>query len=216
MELCNSTPDPVLPFLSCFHREHILLQVLFGQWKVCFHPVHLWHRLLRCIPTITHNPRAVEFTFTNFSLQCKKNKKKQATQQSFEDLQTQRVMANVRERQRTQSLNDAFSQLRKIIPTLPSDKLSKIQTLKLACRYIDFLYQVRSSETIRTYESTIEDLVLSDKKLQNFELLLSSLLRCKRKISLNWTDQSFELKLLLTQTLMFSCWCCRCCRATTA
>jgi len=51
-------------------------------------------------------------------------------------------MANVRERQRTQSLNDAFSQLRKIIPTLPSDKLSKIQTLRLATRYIDFLYQV--------------------------------------------------------------------------
>lgn len=51
-------------------------------------------------------------------------------------------MANVRERQRTQSLNEAFASLRKIIPTLPSDKLSKIQTLKLATRYIDFLYQV--------------------------------------------------------------------------
>ena len=63
-------------------------------------------------------------------------------QQTLEELQNQRVLANVRERQRTQSLNDAFSQLRKIIPTLPSDKLSKIQTLKLATRYIDFLYQV--------------------------------------------------------------------------
>ena len=62
--------------------------------------------------------------------------------QTLEELQNQRVLANVRERQRTQSLNDAFSQLRKIIPTLPSDKLSKIQTLKLATRYIDFLYQV--------------------------------------------------------------------------
>ena len=29
-------------------------------------------------------------------------------------------MANVRERQRTQSLNEAFAALRKIIPTLPS------------------------------------------------------------------------------------------------
>lgn len=46
-----------------------------------------------------------------------------------------RSMANVRERQRTQSLNEAFGSLRKIIPTLPSDKLSKIQTLKLALRY---------------------------------------------------------------------------------
>lgn len=61
-----------------------------------------------------------------------------------QDVQSQRVLANVRERQRTQSLNEAFSALRKIIPTLPSDKLSKIQTLKLAARYIDFLYQVNS------------------------------------------------------------------------
>ena len=58
----------------------------------------------------------------------------------FEDeIQHQRVIANVRERQRTQSLNEAFASLRHIIPTLPSDKLSKIQTLKLATNYIEFL-----------------------------------------------------------------------------
>ncbi|XP_074470187.1 twist-related protein 1a [Sebastes fasciatus] len=67
---------------------------------------------------------------------------------SFDDLHTQRVMANVRERQRTQSLNEAFTSLRKIIPTLPSDKLSKIQTLKLAARYIDFLCQVLQSDEL--------------------------------------------------------------------
>lgn len=67
-------------------------------------------------------------------------------EQNFEDLHSQRVIANVRERQRTQSLNDAFASLRKIIPTLPSDKLSKIQILKLASRYIDFLYQVLQSD----------------------------------------------------------------------
>ncbi|CAJ1055286.1 twist-related protein 2-like [Xyrichtys novacula] len=63
-----------------------------------------------------------------------------------EDPHGQRVIANIRERQRTQSLNEAFASLRKIIPTLPSDKLSKIQTLKLASRYIDFLYQVLQSD----------------------------------------------------------------------
>lgn len=77
---------------------------------------------------------------------ARKMRKKSPSTQSLEDLQNQRVLANVRERQRTQSLNDAFSQLRKIIPTLPSDKLSKIQTLKLATRYIDFLYQVLRSD----------------------------------------------------------------------
>ncbi|XP_066571660.1 twist-related protein isoform X2 [Amia ocellicauda] len=75
-------------------------------------------------------------------------KSSSSSPQSFEELQTQRVMANVRERQRTQSLNEAFAALRKIIPTLPSDKLSKIQTLKLAARYIDFLYQVLQSDEL--------------------------------------------------------------------
>ncbi|KAL0099867.1 hypothetical protein PUN28_019945 [Cardiocondyla obscurior] len=64
-----------------------------------------------------------------------------------QELQNQRAMANVRERQRTQSLNEAFAALRKIIPTMPSDKLSKIQTLKLATRYIDFLFHVLKSNT---------------------------------------------------------------------
>ncbi|XP_071451313.1 twist-related protein-like [Hetaerina americana] len=66
--------------------------------------------------------------------------------QSPEEAHAQRAMANVRERQRTQSLNEAFASLRKIIPTLPSDKLSKIQTLKLAARYIDFLCRVLEEE----------------------------------------------------------------------
>lgn len=62
--------------------------------------------------------------------------------QSPEELRTQRMLANVRERQRTQSLNEAFASLRRVIPTFPSDKLSKIQTLRLASHYIDFLRQV--------------------------------------------------------------------------
>lgn len=66
--------------------------------------------------------------------------------QSYEELQNQRMLANVRERQRTQSLNEAFASLRKIIPTMPSDKLSKIQTLRLAAMYIAFLFQVLSTD----------------------------------------------------------------------
>lgn len=79
------------------------------------------------------------------SCSSSKSKIRRRMPQSYEDIQTQRVMANVRERQRTQSLNEAFASLRKIIPTLPSDKLSKIQTLKLAARYIDFLYHILST-----------------------------------------------------------------------
>ena len=81
-----------------------------------------------------------------------KQRRQQQQQQQHQiltqdDVQNQRTIANVRERQRTQSLNDAFAHLRVIIPTLPSDKLSKIQTLKLATRYIDFLYQILRSDT---------------------------------------------------------------------
>jgi len=59
-----------------------------------------------------------------------------------------RPSANERERARTQSLNEAFARLRRIVPTLPSDKLSKIQTVRLATRYIDFLYT-----TLRCHQS---------------------------------------------------------------
>jgi twist-like protein len=78
-----------------------------------------------------------------YPLSLSKRRRQQQQQiMSQDDVQNQRTIANVRERQRTQSLNDAFAHLRLIIPTLPSDKLSKIQTLKLATRYIDFLYQI--------------------------------------------------------------------------
>ncbi|XP_049875719.1 protein twist [Pectinophora gossypiella] len=75
----------------------------------------------------------------------KRSSKSRKRAQSFEEMQIQRVMANVRERQRTQSLNEAFASLRQIIPSLPSDKLSKIQTLQLATQYIEFLYQILSN-----------------------------------------------------------------------
>ncbi|KAG5274712.1 hypothetical protein AALO_G00139330 [Alosa alosa] len=52
----------------------------------------------------------------------------------------QRNSANARERERTQSVNTAFTALRTLIPTEPVDrKLSKIETLRLASSYISHL-----------------------------------------------------------------------------
>jgi len=52
----------------------------------------------------------------------------------------QRVKANKKERRRTQSINQAFSELRRHIPDVPIDtKLSKIKTLRLAISYISHL-----------------------------------------------------------------------------
>ncbi|KAL4616904.1 basic helix-loop-helix transcription factor scleraxis-like [Arapaima gigas] len=55
----------------------------------------------------------------------------------------QRNAANARERDRTNSVNTAFSALRTLIPTEPADrKLSKIETLRLASSYISHLGNV--------------------------------------------------------------------------
>ncbi|XP_066511011.1 transcription factor 15 [Hoplias malabaricus] len=55
----------------------------------------------------------------------------------------QRQAANARERDRTHSVNSAFSALRTLIPTEPADrKLSKIETLRLASSYIAHLANV--------------------------------------------------------------------------
>uniref|UniRef100_A0A8C4YS17 BHLH domain-containing protein n=1 Tax=Gopherus evgoodei TaxID=1825980 RepID=A0A8C4YS17_9SAUR len=55
----------------------------------------------------------------------------------------QRQAANARERDRTHSVNSAFSALRTLIPTEPADrKLSKIETLRLAASYIAHLANV--------------------------------------------------------------------------
>uniref|UniRef100_A0AAY5F4U6 BHLH domain-containing protein n=1 Tax=Electrophorus electricus TaxID=8005 RepID=A0AAY5F4U6_ELEEL len=55
----------------------------------------------------------------------------------------QRNAANARERDRTNSVNVAFTALRTLIPTEPVDrKLSKIETLRLASSYISHLENV--------------------------------------------------------------------------
>ena len=76
------------------------------------------------------------------SFESKKCVTKRKKPSNAEELLVQRTQANDRERQRTKSLNDAFAQLREIVPTMPSDKLSKIQTLRLASNYVDFLVKV--------------------------------------------------------------------------
>ncbi|XP_056619016.1 basic helix-loop-helix transcription factor scleraxis [Triplophysa dalaica] len=54
-----------------------------------------------------------------------------------------RNTANARERDRTNSVNTAFTALRTLIPTEPADrKLSKIETLRLASSYISHLGNV--------------------------------------------------------------------------
>lgn len=71
------------------------------------------------------------------------------------EMQQLRQAANVRERRRMQSINDAFEGLRSHIPTLPYEKrLSKVDTLRLAIGYINFLAElVQSDLPIRSSSS---------------------------------------------------------------
>ncbi|XP_046625495.1 heart- and neural crest derivatives-expressed protein 1-like [Neodiprion virginianus] len=58
-----------------------------------------------------------------------------------------RNTANKKERRRTQSINNAFADLRDCIPNVPTDtKLSKIKTLRLAASYIGYLMAVLDSD----------------------------------------------------------------------
>ena len=64
-----------------------------------------------------------------------------------------RHAANMRERKRMQSINEAFEGLRSHIPTLPYEKrLSKVDTLRLAIGYISFLAEMLNCDS-KTEES---------------------------------------------------------------
>ncbi|XP_022915011.1 heart- and neural crest derivatives-expressed protein 1-like [Onthophagus taurus] len=58
-----------------------------------------------------------------------------------------RNTANKKERRRTQSINNAYADLRDCIPNVPADtKLSKIKTLRLATSYISYLTEVLETD----------------------------------------------------------------------
>lgn len=72
-----------------------------------------------------------------------RRRKRRCPQQQIQ----QRQAANMRERKRMQSINDAFEGLRAHIPTMPYEKrLSKVDTLKLAIGYINFLTEQIKSD----------------------------------------------------------------------
>ncbi|KAL3289478.1 hypothetical protein HHI36_022901 [Cryptolaemus montrouzieri] len=60
-----------------------------------------------------------------------------------------RSTANKKERRRTQSINNAYADLRVCIPNVPADtKLSKIKTLRLATSYISYLTKALESDDL--------------------------------------------------------------------
>lgn len=73
-------------------------------------------------------------------------KVKRCRKKNYQHQLEQRHAANLRERRRMQSINEAFEGLRSHIPTLPYEKrLSKVDTLRLAIGYISFLADMLNS-----------------------------------------------------------------------
>lgn len=60
-----------------------------------------------------------------------------------------RCAANMRERNRMHVVNFAFDRLREVVPSYPANrKLSKIETLRMACSYIQELTNLLKSSTV--------------------------------------------------------------------
>ncbi|KAK6165688.1 hypothetical protein SNE40_022569 [Patella caerulea] len=90
-----------------------------------------------------------------------RRKKKRGAVQQYQ----QRHAANMRERKRMQSINDAFEGLRTHIPTLPYEKrLSKVDTLRLAIGYIGFLAELVESD-VQAKENVTSQLGEQPKKV---------------------------------------------------
>ncbi|EEB11108.1 dhand, putative [Pediculus humanus corporis] len=81
-----------------------------------------------------------------------------------------RNTANKKERRRTQSINNAFADLRDCIPNVPADtKLSKIKTLRLATSYIGYLMGVLASDDPNVIQTEFRaDLVSQTKRSSSY------------------------------------------------
>ncbi|CAF1678225.1 unnamed protein product [Adineta ricciae] len=93
-----------------------------------------------------------------------------------------RVSANKKERRRTQSINTAFSDLRTAIPNVqPDTKLSKIKTLKLATKYIEFLMDILAKDDPTAMPSAFKAEIIKTRK-DHRDLMKASFWKKKRTL----------------------------------
>lgn len=135
-------------------------------------------------PALSHKSNCSNSSDMMMMRSRRMSKSPSSSSQPFDDdLMQQRVMANVRERQRTQSLNEAFACLRQIIPTLPSDKMSKIYTLKLASYYISFLQDLLNDTSKSNTSSSSNSSNFSDSNDSAYETNTSQMMTASSHVS---------------------------------
>ncbi len=103
------------------------------------------------------------------------SKRKRCASQIYQ----QRHAANLRERRRMQSINEAFEHLRRHIPTLPYEKkLSKVDTLRLAIGYINFLTELLNKDSCTNEQKNtakeVKRLILRFELYRKFHFLFLS------------------------------------------
>lgn len=100
-------------------------------------------------PETTSTNLSISSSIQNTSITTNSNVKPKPKRRRIANL-AQRRAANVRERKRMFSLNEAFDQLREIVPIFAYEKkLSRIETLRLAIIYIAFMTElVLSGKTV--------------------------------------------------------------------
>lgn len=84
-----------------------------------------------------------------------------------------RVMANERERERTKSLNQALEILRNRLPAPEAEKRSKIQTLRMAKRYIEFLAKLKRISQQQAVDGANNNNLTIDQQIQNHPDILT-------------------------------------------
>uniref|UniRef100_A0A3P9D6D7 BHLH domain-containing protein n=1 Tax=Maylandia zebra TaxID=106582 RepID=A0A3P9D6D7_9CICH len=80
-------------------------------------------------------------------LRRRASQKKKLSHSRLDRVRLRRIEANARERQRMHGLNNALDSLRKVVPCYSkTQKLSKIETLRLAKNYIWLLSEILSTD----------------------------------------------------------------------
>ena len=111
-----------------FRNSSFILLLLNGRYSNTSNPSIKVHAL-----TPINNIIISDLKYQYISDESQKSKRRKRNhRKSFVQQVQQRHAANLRERKRMQSINDAFEGLRHHIPTLPYEKrLSKVDTLRL-------------------------------------------------------------------------------------
>ncbi|CAF5004428.1 unnamed protein product [Rotaria sp. Silwood1] len=131
-------------------------------------------------------------------------KKKQMTPSRIARFKVRRIKANGRERERMKDLNEQLECLRQTIPCFSlSQKLSKIETLRLAKNYIEALTQMISTNQIPDNVHFAE-LLCQGLSSNTMNLVAATLSLNPRILQQNTNNDSTNMMMTLDDTYMLS------------